>query len=65
MGEIRAVELRVSLPRAVAAEAEEVQRHDPEILSRILEYGLVRRAIFQHLMARRHGLEVESVPQDS
>lgn len=44
-----AVELRVQLPRALAAEAEEVQRRDPEVLSRILLYGLTRRAIFEHL----------------
>lgn len=44
-----AVELRVRLPRAVAAEVEEVQRRDPEVLSRILLYGLMRRAIFEHL----------------
>lgn len=44
-----AVELRVNLPRAVAAEIEDVQRRDPEVLSRILVYGLTRRAIFEHL----------------
>ncbi len=51
-----AVELRVQLPRAVAAEVEEVQRSDPEVLSRILLYGLTRRAIFEHL--RRSGVGV-------
>ncbi|HEX7051511.1 MAG TPA: hypothetical protein VF188_14995 [Longimicrobiales bacterium] len=49
MWETCAVELRVELPRAVAAEVEEVQRRDPEVLSRILLYGLTRRAIFEHL----------------
>ncbi|MFO7260275.1 MAG: hypothetical protein DIU52_003910 [bacterium] len=49
MSETRAVELRVCLPRAVAAEVEEVQRRDPEVLSRILTYGVTRRAIFEHL----------------
>jgi len=44
-----AVELRVQLPRAVAVEIEEVQRRDPEVLSRILMYGLTRRAIFEQL----------------
>ncbi|HEX6938986.1 MAG TPA: hypothetical protein VF158_06200 [Longimicrobiales bacterium] len=43
------MELRVNLPRAVAAEIEDVQRTDPEVLSRILVYGLTRRAIFEHL----------------
>jgi hypothetical protein len=44
-----AVELRVSLPEPVAAELEEVQRTDPDMLSRILMYGLTRRAIFEEL----------------
>jgi hypothetical protein len=49
MPETRAVELRVELPRAFAAEVEEVQREDPDILSRILLYGLTRRAIYDGL----------------
>ena len=53
-----AVELRVQLPRAVAAEIEAVQREDPEVLSRILLYGMTRRAVFEHLM--RSGSAVES-----
>lgn len=44
-----AVDLRVSLPRALAAEVEEVQRRDPEMLSRLLMYMFARRAIFEHL----------------
>jgi len=52
MSETRAVELRVRLPRAVAAEVEEVQRRDPEMLSRILMYGVTRRAIFEHLRSQ-------------
>lgn len=55
MAETCAVELRVQLPRAVAAEIEEVQRRDPEVLSRILLYGLTRRAIFEHLTTRSEG----------
>lgn len=47
-----AVDLRVRLPRTLAAEAEEVQRRDPDALSRILAYGLTRRAIFDHLSER-------------
>lgn len=51
-----AVDLRVHLPRGVVAELEEVQRQDPEILSRIVLYGLTRRAIFEHLADR--GMQV-------
>ena len=49
MWETCAVDLRVTLPRALAAEVEEVQRRDPEMLSRMLEYMLTRRAIYDHL----------------
>jgi hypothetical protein len=38
-----AVELKVNLPRPVAAEIEEVQRRDPEMLSRILFYAMTQR----------------------
>ncbi|MGD8320024.1 MAG: hypothetical protein PVJ02_06205 [Gemmatimonadota bacterium] len=37
------------LPRDVAAQAEEVQKSDPEFLSRVVLYGLTRRSIYQHL----------------
>lgn len=47
-----AVELRVQLPKALAAEVEEVQREDPEVLSRILVYGLTRRTIYRRLWSR-------------
>ena len=49
-----AVELKVNLPRNVAAEVEEVQRTDPEMLSRILYYALTRRTIFEHLAHTSH-----------
>lgn len=47
-----AVELKVRLPKPVAAEVEEVQRRDPEMLSRMLFYAMTRRQIFDHLAAR-------------
>jgi hypothetical protein len=49
MWETRSVDLTVRLPRDLAAEAEEVQRTDPEFLSRIVLYGLTRRSIYRHL----------------
>jgi hypothetical protein len=49
MWETCAIELRVQLPRQVAAEVEEVQRRDPELLSRMLMYAFTRRTIFDHL----------------
>lgn len=43
------VQLKVRLPREIAEQAEEVQRSDPEFLSRIVLYGLTRRSIYRHL----------------
>ncbi len=52
MPETRAIDLRVSLPKPVAEEVERVRRKDPEVLNRIVAYGVTRRAIFDHLVAR-------------
>ena len=49
MWETRSVQLSVRLPRDIAAQAEEVQRADPEFLSRVVLYGLTRRSIYRHL----------------
>lgn len=49
MWETCSVELTVRLPRDIAAQAEEVQRTDPEFLSRVVLYGLTRRSIYRHL----------------
>jgi hypothetical protein len=47
-----AVELRLQLPRGVADEVEEVQKRDPDMLSRAVLYAVTRRTIFDHLAAR-------------
>ncbi len=52
MWETRAVQLSVTLPRDIAAQAEEVQESDPEFLSRVVLYGLTRRSIYKHLRDR-------------
>ena len=49
MWETRPVQLTVNLPRDIAAQAEEVQLADPEFLSRVILYGLTRRAIYEKL----------------
>lgn len=49
MLETRTVQLSVRLPRDIAAEAEEVQKTDPDFLSRVVLYGLTRRSIYRHL----------------
>jgi hypothetical protein len=51
-----AIDLTVKLPRTVAQEVAEVQRTDPELLSRMLTYAVVRRRIFDRLVvAGLHG----------
>jgi len=45
-----AVELRINLPKTVAAEVEEVQRTNPEMLSKMVYYAMTRRTIFDHLV---------------
>lgn len=52
MWETRSVEITVRLPRDIAEQAEEVQRSDPEFLSRVILYGLTRRSIYRHLRER-------------
>lgn len=44
-----AVDLRVTLPKTVAEEVAEVQRKDPEMLSRMVYYAMTRRTIYDHL----------------
>jgi hypothetical protein len=55
MWETCSVQLKVRLPRELAQEAEEVQKSDPEFLSRVVLYGLTRRSIYQHLRDRVDG----------
>jgi len=49
MWETRTVQITVRLPKDIADQAEEVQRTDPEFLSRVILYGLTRRSIYRHL----------------
>ena len=53
MWETCSVQLNVRLPRDVAEQAEEVQKNDPEFLSRVVLYGLTRRSIFRHLRSQQ------------
>ena len=52
MWETRAIDLQVRLPNTVAAELEEVQKSDPEMLSRMVLYAVTRRTICDHLATR-------------
>lgn len=49
MWNTRSVQLNVRLPNDLAAEAEKVQRSDPDFLSRVVQYGLTRRSIYHRL----------------
>lgn len=59
MWETCAVDLQVRLPRTVAAEVEQVQRNDPEMLSRMLMYAVARRRIFDRMVVA--GLHAEKL----
>lgn len=63
MWETCAVELRLRLPRELAAEVEEVHRRDPDALSRLLVYALTRRTIFEHLRDRWSARDPEPGPR--
>ncbi len=65
MWETRSVQLSVRLPRDIADQAEEVQKNDPEFLSRVVLYGLTRRSIYRHLRENHDDApdqELESAP---
>ena len=65
MWETCSVQLNVRLPRDIAAQAEEVQKTDPEFLSRVVLYGLTRRSIYRHLRQRSRdgaGAEIQEAP---
>jgi len=62
MWETRTVQINVRLPRDIAAQAEEVQRTDPEFLSRVVLYGLTRRSIYRHLRDRDEASERATTP---
>ena len=49
MWETCAVDLKVELPRSVAAELAQVQEEQPEVLNRMLMYAVVRRRVFERL----------------
>jgi hypothetical protein len=55
MWETRSVQINVRLPRDMAAQAEEVQRTDPEFLSRVVRFVLTRRSIYRHLRGKEAG----------
>jgi len=57
MWETRSVQINVRLPKDMAAQAEEVQKTDPEFLSRVVQYGLTRRSIYRHLKGKEAGSE--------
>ncbi len=46
------VNLTVTLPPDMAAEAEAAQRDEPEFLSRVVLYGLTRRMIYRGIRDR-------------
>ena len=62
MWETRSVQITVQLSHDIAAQAEEVQKEDPEFLSRVVLYGLTRRSIYHQLRARSQEQTSENLP---
>ena len=66
MWNTRTVQLNVRLPQDVAAAAEELQRTDPDFLSRIIQYGLTRRTIYRLLReVEQRDAPVSPLPTDA
>jgi hypothetical protein len=66
MWETCSVQLNVRLPHEIAVQAEEVQKTDPEFLSRVVLYGLTRRSIYRHLREQSEkdtSQDVQEAPQ--
>lgn len=57
------VQLNVRLPRDIAVQAEEVQKSDPEFLSRVVLYGLTRRSIYRHLREQDRDAPAAGAPE--
>lgn len=55
MSDTRPVELVLRLPNELADSVEEVRERDPEYLSRVIRYGLVRRAVYRELQHSTDG----------
>jgi hypothetical protein len=62
MWETRSVQITVRLPHDIAEQAEEVQKTDPEFLSRVVLYGLTRRSIYHQLRQRGRDQLAEDLP---
>ena len=62
MWETRSVQITVRLPDDIAEQAEEVQKADPEFLSRVVLYGLTRRSIYHQLRERSRDRASEDLP---
>jgi hypothetical protein len=62
MWETRSVQITVRLPHDIAEQAEEVQKADPEFLSRVVLYGLTRRSIYHQLRERSRDRSSDDLP---
>ena len=62
MWETRSLQITVKLPHDIAEQAEEVQKEDPEFLSRVVLYGLTRRSIYHQLRKRTQERSSEEIP---
>ena len=59
----REIVIHVTLTDAIATQVEEVQKVDPEFLSRVVLYGITRRSIYRHLR-EADDAEAEEAPDE-
>ena len=64
MWETRSVQISVQLPHDIAEQAKEVQKVDPEFLSRVVLYGLTRRSIYHQLRERSLDQPSDGLPAE-
>ncbi len=62
MWETRSVQITVQLPHDIAEQAEEVQKAEPDFLSRVVLYGLTRRSIYHQLRERSRDQTSDDLP---
>ena len=62
MWETRTVQITVQLPHDIAEQAEEVQKAEPDFLSRVVLYGLTRRSIYHQLRERSQDQASDTLP---
>lgn len=60
MWDTRPVEVVLELPEDLAEDVEQAQKSDPKFLSKVIRYGLTRRAMFEELSRSLDGRSLQA-----